>query len=173
MDDIVKSKTQKKNEVKALQKLGEQLVILSSDQLKSIPLPEKLLTAVNEARQIPQHEAKRRQMQYIGKLMRKIDPEPIQNALQNFQQGNTLKALEFKKIEHWRDELKTGNTQIIEEIIDTCPNAQRQLLNQLARNARKTNEARKPIEGGKSKEDAKADKASKALFRYLKEIYDH
>jgi len=173
MDDIAKSRTQKKNEVKALQKLGEQLVMLSANQLKSIPLPEKLLNAVNDAREIPQHEAKRRQMQYIGKLMRKIDPEPIQKSLQHIQQGNNLRALSFKKIERWRDELKSGNTQIIEEILDTCPDAQRQLLNQLARNARKTNEAKKPIEGGKSKEDARADRASKALFRYLKEIYDH
>jgi ribosome-associated protein len=170
MDDIAKSKTQKKNDVKALQKMGEQLVELSSDQLKTINLPENLLAAIKDAKQIPQHEAKRRQMQYIGKLMRKIDPEPIHNALQNFQMGNNLKALEFKKIEHWRDELKTGNTQIIEEIISTCPNAQRQQLNQLARNARKTYEDRKAHEDGKPKEDARAIKASKALFRYLKEI---
>lgn len=170
MDDIAKSKTQKKNDVKALQKMGEQLVELSSDQLKTINLPENLLEAIKDAQQIPQHEAKRRQMQYIGKLMRKINPEPIQNALQNFQMGNHLKTLEFKKIEHWRDELKTGNTQIIEEIINTCPDAQRQLLTQLARNARKTYEDRKTHEEGKPKEDAKSIKASKALFRYLKEI---
>ena len=55
--------------------------------------------AIKDAQQIPQHEARRRQMQYIGKVMRKLDPEPIQNALQNFQMGNNLKALEFKKIE--------------------------------------------------------------------------
>jgi ribosome-associated protein len=173
MDDIAKSKTQKKNEVKALQKMGEQLVKLSSDQLKTINLPENLLAAIEDAQLIPQHEANRRQMQYIGKIMRKIDPAPIQDALQNFQQGNYLKALEFKKIEHWRDELKSGNTQIIEEIIATCSKAQRQRLNQLVRNARKLKENVVSKEGGKSKEDAKAAKASKALFRYLKEIYDY
>jgi ribosome-associated protein len=170
MDEIAKSKTQKKNDVTALQKMGEQLVELSSNQLKTINMPENLLSAIKDAQQMPQHEAKRRQMQYIGKLMRKIDPEPIQNALQNFQMGNNLKALEFKKLEHWRDELKAGNAQIIEEIITTCPNAHRQRLNQLARNARKTHQDRKTQEDGKPIEDTKTIKASKALFRYLKEI---
>lgn len=160
MDDERKSKTQMKNEVKALQKIGEQLVALSPDQLKTIHLPEELLTAVKNAHQISQHEAKRRQMQYIGKVMRKIDPEPIQKSLFNIQQGNYQKALSFKKIEKWRDELKEGNIEIIEEIINSCPNVQRQRLKQLARNARNP------------KETAKASKASRALFRYLKEIYD-
>ena len=88
-----------KNEVKALQKLGEQLVGLSSDQLKRIDLPEELASAVNEAHQIPQHEANRRQLQYIGKLMREIDSEPILIALRNIQQGDYKKSLAFKKVE--------------------------------------------------------------------------
>ncbi|MCD6586873.1 MAG: DUF615 domain-containing protein [Desulfobacteraceae bacterium] len=155
------SKTQMKNEVKALQKLGEQLVALSPDQLRTIHLPEALLTAVKDAHQISQHEAKRRQMQYIGKLMRKIDAEPIQKFLINIQQGNYQKAASFKKIETWRDELIKGNIDVMEEIISRFPNAQRQRLNQLARNARQP------------KETAKAAKASRVLFRYLKEIYDY
>ncbi len=159
MDDDRKSKTQMKKEVKALQKLGEQLVALSPDQLKTIQLPEDLFIAVKHAHQTSQHEAKRRQMQYIGKLMRKIDAVPIQKSLFNIQQGDYLKALSFKKIEKWRDELKQGSTETIEEIITSCPNAQRQRLNQLARNVRNP------------KEPAKTVKASRALFRYLKEIY--
>ncbi len=160
MDDERKSKTQMKNEVKALQKLGEQLVALSPDQLKRIHLPEELVAAVKDAHQFSQHEANRRQLQYIGKLMREIDSEPIQNALRNIQQGDYQKSLAFKKVEKWRDDIKAGNSEIIEEILDICPNAQRQQLNQLSRNVRN------------SKEAAKAAKASKALFRYLKEIYD-
>jgi len=160
MNDNRKSKTQIKNESKALQKLGEQLVALSPDQLAGMDLPKTLSVAVSDARQITRHEAKRRQMQYIGKLMRGIDPDPIQNALQNIRQGDYLKALAFKKIEKWRNELKSGNTEIIEEIIDSCPDAQRQQLNQLARNVRK------------QKREAKAANASKALFSYLKEIYE-
>ncbi|MBC2714230.1 MAG: DUF615 domain-containing protein [Desulfobacteraceae bacterium] len=160
MDDDRKSKTQIKNEVKALQKVGEQLVKLSSDQLDRIDLPEALSAAVKDARQITRHEARRRQMQYIGKLMRKIDPAPILKSLRNIRQGDYQKAIAIKKIETWRDELKEGNVEIIEEIINSCPNAERQRLNQLARNTRN------------SRETAKASNASKALFRYLKEIYD-
>jgi len=96
--------------------------------------------------------------------MRKIEAEPIQKALQNIQQGDSLKALEFKKIEGWRDALKSGNTQILEEIIAACPTAQRQHLNQLVRNARKP--------ASDKKDTAKAARASKALFQYLREIHD-
>ena len=165
MNDDCKSKTQIKNESKALQKLGEQLVALSSVQLDKIDLPETLSMAVSDACQMTRHEAKRRQMQYIGKLMRKIDPVPIQNALQNIRQGDFQKAFAFKKIEKWRDALKSGNMESIEDIIDSCPNAQRQRMNQLARNARESEENRK------SKENTKATRASKALLSYLKKIY--
>ncbi len=158
MNDDRKSRTKLKNEVKALQDLGEQLVELSTDQLKTIQLPEELLSAVKEARQISQHIARRRQMQYIGKLMREIDPEPVQNFLENIRQGNYQSTMAFRKIEKWRDELKEGNLEIIEEIIASCPNAQRQRLNQLIRNARN------------SRTPGQVSKASKALFRYLKEI---
>lgn len=160
MDEERKSRTQIKNEAKELQKIGKQLLELSTDQLEKMDLPEALKNAVKDARQMRQHEAKRRQLQYIGKLMREVDSEPILKSLRNIQQGDHQKALEFKKIESWRDALKKGDTEIIDEIIDTCPAAQRQRLNQLSRNA------------GNSDNNAKAAKASKALFRYLKEIYD-
>ena len=158
MDEIIKSKTQKKNEFKVLQDMGEQLVSLSPDQLKPIDMPEELLSAVRDAQKPMKHEAKRRQLQYIGKLMREIDPEPIRNALENIRHGDYHKALLFKKIETWRDELKTGNDHIIEEILDACPLADRQRLTQLAKNLRATTEPDKTLH------------ASKLLFRYLKEI---
>ena len=162
MDNHLTSRTRKKREVEELQLIGEQLVNLTPDQLKNMNLPENLFKAVTEARQMARHEAKRRQMQYIGRLMRSVDAEPILASLQNIRQGDRRKALLFKQIEHWRDELKQGKTEIIEEILENCPTAERQRLHQLSRNARDPDENPK-----------QAKKASKALFRYLKAVCEY
>ena len=82
MDTDYKSRTQKKNEDRALQRLGEQLVSLPFSQLETMELPEELLTAIEFARKIKSHGARRRQIQYIGALMRHIDPQPIKTALE-------------------------------------------------------------------------------------------
>ena len=158
MDDDRKSRTQKKNEARALQKLGEQLVALPSEQLKRIDILDDLRNAVIVAKKTKSHGARRRQLQYIGALMRDIDSEPIQNALENIRLGDHQKILAFKKIEKWRDELKEGNRVLIEEILDNCPDAERQRLTQLARNARNEYKAGKGV------------KSSKVLFRYLNQI---
>ena len=82
------SKTQKKKDALALQALGEALVKLSVDQIKSIDLPEKVLQEVLLAKKLTKHTAVYRQMQHIGVLMRKYDPTPIQEALQKIARGN-------------------------------------------------------------------------------------
>ena len=76
------SKSQRKREATALQSLGETLVALKPAQLARIPLPDELREAVLAARQMQQRGARKRQLQYIGKLMRRIDPEPIRTALE-------------------------------------------------------------------------------------------
>src|SRR5438128_9573144 len=81
MSDDRPSKTQRKREMHDLQSLGTELVGLSEQQLASIELPERLLDAVMEAKHMTKFEAKRRQMQYIGKIMRDVDPEPIRERL--------------------------------------------------------------------------------------------
>jgi ribosome-associated protein len=149
MDDDRKSRTQKKMEARALQKLGEELVALSPEQLANIEMTDELRMAVIEAV---------KKLQRIGTLMRDIDPEPIQEALENIRFGDHQKLLAFKKIEKWRDELKQGNNILIEEILDNYPDAERQRLTQLARNARNEYEAKKGV------------KSSRLLFRYLKQI---
>ena len=77
MDDLKPSKSARKREYIALQKLGEELITLKESDLDSLPLDDNLREAVLEARQIKAHGALRRQKQYIGKLMRHIDPEPV------------------------------------------------------------------------------------------------
>ena len=77
MDDLKPSKSARKREYIALQKLGEELILLKQSDLDSLPLYDNLREAVMEAQQIKAHGALRRQKQYIGKLMRHIDPEPL------------------------------------------------------------------------------------------------
>ena len=91
MDTEYKSRTQKKNEDRALQRLGEQLLALPLSQLESMDLPDELIEAIKSARKIKSHGARRRQIQYIGTLMRHIDPQPIKTALDHIQSGNLRK----------------------------------------------------------------------------------
>ena len=153
-----KSKTQKKIEAHSLQELGEKLLQLSRAQIKEIDIPDDVLDALNLARTIKSHEGLRRQIQFIGSLMRKIDSDPIEQAIEQFEQGNYKKALEFKETEQWRDELIAGNNELLKEILENHANADRQQLSQLVRNARKEVENNKP------------PKSSRVLFKYLRNI---
>ena len=91
MDTDYKSRTRKKNEDRSLQRLGEQLVALPFVQLEAMELPGELLTAIEFARKIRSRGARRRQIQYIGVLMRHIDPKPIETALERIRSGNSQK----------------------------------------------------------------------------------
>ena len=150
-----KSKTQKKKEADSLQELGEKLLKLSKEQIEDIEFPSEICDAIRFAKTIKSHGARRRHMQYIGTLMRKIDPEPVLEAIENIEQGDYRKAAAFKELETWRDQLIDGNKKLMEEILIKCPDADRQQLTQLVRNAIKERENNKP------------PKASRALFRYL------
>ena len=104
-EDNRPSKTQRKKAVHALQDLGVELVELPEERLAEIEMPETLRDAVMEARRITAHEAKRRQMQYIGKLMRKVDAEPIRIALDAWQAPSHSQTRLHKHVEAWRDRL--------------------------------------------------------------------
>ena len=158
MDPQPVSRTRKKKDDRALQAMGEALVALSPEQLAAFDLPAELREALDLARQTRQHGARRRQLQYIGALMRRIDTVPIREALANIQRGDLLKAQAFKRIEAWRDALREGHCKLVEDILVACPQADRQQLKQLARNA--CREAR----------EGKGPGASRRLFRYLQQI---
>lgn len=157
-EDFFKSRTRAKNEDRALRKLAEQLVGLSSGQLEKIDMPDELRDAIGLARQTTAHAARNRQIKYIGGLLRQIDWAPVSDALENIRRGDYGKALAFKQIEKWRDALKQGDPALIDEILTCCPEAERQRLTQLARNAKREFEAEKGVT------------ASRLLFRYLKEV---
>ncbi len=151
-----KSKTEKKKDAVALQKLGEVLLDVSADEIKGFDLPAEIHDAIIFAKTIKSHGAFRRQMQLIGTFMRNTDPVPIQEAFENIDRGNYKKAMDFKETEMWRDELINGNKTLMEEILNKCPDADRQQLAQLVRNA------------VKEKANDKPPKSSRVLFRYLK-----
>jgi len=150
------SKTQKKKEALSLQAMGEQLVTLSSEQLKNIDLPVDLLNAVTLAKSLKKHGARLRQIQYIGTLMRKHDPAPIQDYLQRIEQGTHKQTEDHQKREKWRDELIAGNDLLIEEILIQLPHADRKQLADLVQKARQERAAKNPV-----------PKAARILFRYL------
>ena len=154
-DDLEKSRTRLKKEATALQKMGEKLVLLSDDQLDRMGLPARLLEAIQSVRAIKSHGARRRQMQYIGSLMRGVDAEPIEQARLAIEQGAYGQAKAFHRIEAWRDQLVDGDDDRFQKILYTFPDADRRRLGQLVRSARKEKEKNAP------------PKSARNLFRYL------
>lgn len=140
-----------------LQALGEALVALSSDQLKKVDLPDDLRDAVRDARRFTQHEARRRQMQYIGKLMRGIDDEPIRAALDEINGVSAAATARLHALERLRSRF-LEDEKVINEIAAAHPGADLQQLRQLRRNALKEQELGKP------------PRAFRELFRVLREL---
>jgi ribosome-associated protein len=99
------SKTRRKAQMHALQDLGEALVALDPAKLAQLDLPERLVDAIAEASSIRAHEGRRRQMQFIGKLMRDIDPVPVREAIERFASGQPSDRAEFTAAERWREEM--------------------------------------------------------------------
>jgi len=153
------SKTEMKNDMTALQKLGEELVGLKSSQLSKIPMPEDLLLAIKDAQRFNM-EARRRQLQYIGKMMRTIDPEPIQAALYKLRNKHSQNTAVLHKLEQMRDRIVEQGDDAINDAMVLYPEMDRQRLRQLARQAKKEKEANKP------------PKASREIFQVLKEHND-
>ncbi len=132
-----KSKTQVKKEAEALQKLGEELIKLPIQQLKRMELPPGLQKALVEAQSIKSNIAGRRQRQFIGALMRNVDPETIRRALLETDADRPPESENIKETRLWIDRLLTGDPAVMEEFICACPGLERQRLRQLLRNIKK------------------------------------
>ena len=104
-DDDFISKTRRKREMREVQDLGAALVLLTPGELARFDLPESLREAITACRSITKHEARRRQMQYIGKLMRHVDPAPIAQQLAGLTAPSKQQTALFHVAEKWRDEL--------------------------------------------------------------------
>lgn len=153
-----KSKSERKREVTALQDLGERLLDLSQEQLNNIRISQELQDALILAKTLKSRGARRRQMQYIGVLMRRIDPEPIRLMIHEIDKGQKHKAREFQQLETMRNSLIDGDDTVFEQIIRLFPDADILRLRQLVRGARKEKKENKP------------SKQSRSLFRYLREL---
>ena len=156
MQDEIVSKTRRKQEMHALQALGVALVELAPGQLDRIELPEPLAAAVHEAQRITSHEGRRRQLQYIGKLMRSVDAEPIRAALEELQGSAATVRARHRRLEQWRERL-LGDDSALTEFAREHAHADLQALRTLIRNARREIAANREPH------------AQRALFRALRE----
>jgi ribosome-associated protein len=157
MTDLPISKTRRKKEMHALQDLGEVLVGLNASQLAGLELPERLGDAIEQARKISGFEARRRQMQYIGRLMRDIDAAPIAARVQQLQTEHQRVNARQHEIERWRDRL-LGDEAALTELAQTYAGIDTQQLRTLLRNARKEQAQGRPPH------------ATRALFRALRDV---
>lgn len=157
IDEI--SKSQIKRDAEELKLIGRELVMLSKKQLDKIPGSELLFHAISVAQKIiGKHEAQRRQIQYIGKVLRNEDTDAIRTALDKLNNKHQQLTHATQRLELLRDELIAQGDPKISELLEQFPDLERQKLRQLVRQANKESKQEKPI------------KAAKELFAYLKPV---
>lgn len=139
------SKTQLKAEADEKQALGEALLTLRADLMARLDLPEKLIDAIAQAKKITNFEGKRRQMQFIGKLMRPLDTEPIRAAIDEQKNGSAQLTLALHLAEQWRDKLIASDDALGDWLAEH-PDTDAQQLRALVRQARKDARPEKPGE---------------------------
>ena len=155
------SKSQRKRDASAAQDLGTRLIALKESELTALQLPERLHDAIMLAKRITSRGGLARQRQYIGKLMRDIDPVPIETALNAESRMSALEAEAHKRIEAWRARLLTEGPAALDDLLKWRPEADRKALQVLI--AKATN-AR--VDPGSS------DRASRELFRSIRALFD-
>lgn len=159
------SRTDLKRESTQLQKLGEDLLALRASSFEALPLDEKLIDAIAEAKQITNFEGKRRQMQFIGKLMRKLDPgtlDIVRAALAEQHRAPAEETAMLHEAERWRDRL-IADDDALGGWIETHPGTDAQQLRALVR------QARKDIKAGKAGEAPRQAKAYRDVFQLVRE----
>ena len=157
------SKTRLKQDSHELQDLGEALVELPENRLDGLAISESLLDAVREYKRTRTHEGKRRQMQYIGKLMRRNDTEPIRQAVTDMQMGRAKDSLALHQAERWRAEL-IASDDALTRWTSEHPQTDVQQLRSLVRSARK-DAALVP--------EQRNGRAYRELFQFIKSALPH
>jgi ribosome-associated protein len=152
------SKSARKREAASLQELGVKLSALPDQEIKALDLPDGLFVALRDLRRLPSHGAQIRQRQYIGKLMRDIDPEPVLAKLAERKQRHDLEIRHFQQIERWRDRLLSEPGTAIDELLRDYPHADRANLSKLLEKAeRERLEQRSPV-------------GARELFAFLRQL---
>lgn len=157
-----KSKGQQKREAEAAQALGRELVELPLAQFKTlqerVELPERLHAALVDCRAIKAHGALRRQMQYIGKLMRDVELEPIQKTLEQVKRGGQVATAQLHQLERWRERLLTEGQSALDALLQASPNADANHLQELIASAHREAAHNQP------------PRAARLLFKYLRDL---
>jgi ribosome-associated protein len=151
------SKTRRKQEMHELQALGAALVELSESLIRDLALDPDLRKAVLDAKRISSHEARRRQLQYIGRLMRDVDPAPIRARLGAFEGSSAEATARHKRLEQLRERLLADDAALT-DFVAAHPGADAQELRTLIRNARREQKEGRP------------PRAYRELFRTLKSL---
>ena len=152
------SKSARKREAATLQELGVQLSALPDQEIKALGLPDSLFTALRDLRRLPSHGAQVRQRQYIGKLMRTIDPEPVLAKLAERKQRHDSEIRHFQQIERWRDRLLSEPAAGALELQQAYPQIDRAaLLKLLDKAERERLEQRSPV-------------GARELFAFLRQL---
>jgi ribosome-associated protein len=152
------SKSARKREAATLQELGVQLSALPDQEIKALGLPDSLFTALRDLRRLPSHGAQVRQRQYIGKLMRTIDPEPVLAKLAERKQRHDSEIRHFQQIERWRDRLLSEPAAGALELQQAYPQIDRDALLKLLEKAeRERLEQRSPV-------------GARELFAFLRQL---
>jgi len=160
-EDSTKSKSQLKRDMIALRKLGERLLELSSEQLSSLSIDNKLKEAVIEAKHLRRGKARKRQIQYIGKLMRTVEVDAIQLVIDKFDSSSKLHAKQFHRTEKIRAGLISGDSVTMEELFKEHPDIDRQYLHQLIRKAQR------------EQDPAQSDRTQhRKLFRFIRSLQE-
>jgi ribosome-associated protein len=149
-----------KRNAEALQALGEDLATLKPEQLARFDLPDGLRDAILAAQRITSHGALRRQRQYIGKLMRKVEAAPIRARLLEIRGEDAMTRARLHRAERWRDRLVAEGDRALTELLEERPQADRVRLRTLTRDAQR-----------ERAEDA-PPRAQRELFRRLRELFD-
>ncbi len=167
-DDDRPSKSQRKRDSHALQDLGEALVALPPSRLAAVELPERLREAVQAFLVTRSHEGRRRQMQFIGRLMRGLDVEPIRLAVLAHERGQAQDALALHEAERWRAEL-IARDEAMTDWLRQHPAADAQQLRTLVRNARKESPVPGSTGPGSSGGQPRKGRAYRELFQFIRE----
>lgn len=154
--DDLPSRSQLKRDSQELRDMGAQLVQMPNAHLDKIAMDSTLLAAIKEARRLKSNDARRRQIQYIGKLMRNMDLTEIRNSVEKLNHQSQTFRQHFAMLEQWRDRLIDEGNDAIEEFLTAFPNADRQQIRNLSRQAGRE----------------KTGSAKTKLFKYLKQISD-
>lgn len=160
IDDDIISRSEIKRELKALQDLAKELVELNDKQLARLPLNDVVMAAVIESRRIHQHIARKRHLKYVAKQLRELDEEALRHGMDVLKDQDKVANARFHHMEKWRDRLIEEGDEAFKAFLDEYPQAERQQIRQLIRNAQK------------ERLGNQAPKSARALFKLIRELIE-